>query len=57
VKALVKAGVVGATGFEPVTSSVSDPTSPYRSVHPEGWRPGRIIGKPQVSAAVSTRAL
>ena len=26
--------VVGATGFEPVTSSVSDPTSPYRPVRP-----------------------
>ena len=31
--ALVKAGVVGATGFEPVTPSVSDPTSHYRPVH------------------------
>jgi hypothetical protein len=28
--------LVGATGFEPVTSSVSDPTSPYRSVHRMG---------------------
>jgi hypothetical protein len=28
--------LVGATGFEPVTSSVSDPTSPYRPVHRNG---------------------
>ena len=33
---LVRAGVVGATGFEPVTSSVSDPTNRYQPVHRTG---------------------
>jgi hypothetical protein len=39
---LVRALLVGATGFEPVTPSVSDPTSHYRRVQRmfkkrEGW--------------------
>jgi hypothetical protein len=47
--------LVGATGFEPVTSSVSDPTTNYADVI-RGWEAGwRIMGNAQVHAAVGVR--
>jgi hypothetical protein len=51
--ALVKAGVVGAGGVEPPSSSVSDPTRLCRPVHRMGKRSGRIGGIPQLNAGVS----
>ena len=55
-KALVRAGVVGAGGVEPSSSSVSAPTSHYRPVH-RRVRAGTIIRKPLVSIAWSSFAL
>jgi hypothetical protein len=48
--------VVGATGFEPVTSSVSDPTTNYANVIRGCQGKWRIVGNVQVDATVEVRA-
>jgi hypothetical protein len=54
---LVSVLLVGATGFEPVTASVSDPTDatgPVRRTVKGSWR---MVRKPQVNAGASARTL